>query len=447
MWLPVVIISLPGLYNGDTSDQLGQFFHQDISWSIDTINLVNEDVYINKHHSVFHTVILGSVYKLGYIIDSYTLGACIFTFMQVLLSIFVFAFMIKYMNKIKINSFIIILSIMFIGMNPIVITYSMCAVKDTPNALFNLLYVIFLLQIVRNFNSVYKNKLRLITFLLVIMLVLLLRNNGIYTFVLSFPLLFIIYRQYWKKLSITFLIPIILFGLYDKVLLPSFDVSNGSIREALSLPMMQISRLIRDKEEVLTNKDKEIINGVYKYDLIKGYYDPDLSDNIKDTFRKDTTKEELKLFFGVWFKYLWKEPVVYIESFVNSTYGYFFPEKNRDILELKRYSLWDDTFFNITSNEEHDDERKVVNYMYDFYYKMPFFMNNVAYYDWVLIISFIYIIKKKKYKYLIPLSPLIAVLLSCLASPVNGCMRYILPIVFSLPIIISVDYIVWKEDA
>lgn len=139
--------------------------------------------------------------------------------------------------------------------------------------------------------------------------------------------------------------------------------------------------------------------------------------------------------------------VIYIESFVNSTYSYFFPEKNRDILELKRYSLWDDTFFNITSNEEHDDERKVVNYMYDFYYKMPFFMNNVAYYDWVLIISFIYIIKKKKYKYLITLSPLVAVLLSCLASPVNGCMRYILPIVFSLPIIISVDYIVWKEDA
>ena len=67
-------------------------------------------------------------------------------------------------------------------------------------------------------------------------------------------------------------------------------------------------------------------------------------------------------------------------------------------------------------------------------------MNQVAYYDWLLIFSCFYIIKKKKYKYLIPLTPLLATLLSCLASPVNGSFRYIMPIIFSVPIIISKIY-------
>lgn len=389
---------------------------------------------------------MGFIYKVGYMLDSFTLGACIYTIMQVVLLILIFAFMFKYMHRIKISSLIIFLSILFIGLNPVVVTYAMCAIKDTSNAIFNLLYVIFLLQIVRNYNSIYHNKLRLIVFLIVIMFVLLLRNNGIYTYILSFPFLLILYKHHWRKLIISFLIPTVMFGLYDKVLLPSYDISNGSIREVLSVPMMQIGRLIRDKEAYILEDDIKIIDNVLEYDLIKGFYNPDISDDIKNTFKKDASSEELKLFFGVWFKYLKKYPLIYIESFANSTYGYFYPEKNRDIIELKRYDFWNNSYFNIYSISELDEARDNVNYLFDFYNNMPFFINKVAYYVWILIFSCIYIIIKKRYKYLIPLIPLLAVLLSCLVSPVNGSMRYILPIVFSLPIIISIDYIIWKED-
>lgn len=92
-----------------------------------------------------------------------------------------------------------------------------------------------------------------------------------------------------------------------------------------------------------------------------------------------------------------------------------------------------------------DKERTIYNKLISIYSKMPLALNKVAYFDWILILSCIYIIKNKKYKYLIPLTPLLAVLLTCLASPVNGSFRYILPIMFSLPIILSIDYLVYKE--
>ena len=37
------------------------------------------------------------------------------------------------------------------------------------------------------------------------------------------------------------------------------------------------------------------------------------------------TKEELKDYFKIWFKYFKKYPLVYVGSVMNSTYGYFFP--------------------------------------------------------------------------------------------------------------------------
>ena len=446
MWLPYIIISFPGVSTGDTLDELSQFFHLDSSWSVKSINLLNENVYINKHHSVLHTVILGLIFKLGKMLGSFTFGVFIYVVFQVVLLLIIFSFMIKYMKKIKVNSMIIFLSVLFVGLNPTIAVFAICAIKDTPSSIFNLLYVIFLLQIVRNFDSIYKNKLRFLGLIFTILMVLLFRNNGIYTFLLSFPWLFLVYKNKWKKILLTILVVIFMFYGYDKVLLPKFDISDGSIREVLSIPVMQLSRVVHHKSEEFSISDKEIINSVFNFEGMKSFYDPDLADNVKNRYNKDASSKDLKLFFGVWFKYLKKYPIMYIESVVNSTYGYFFPEKSEDEIYLYDFNFKRYAYFDINHIEVFETPRNIFNQLLYIYYKLPFFINKVAYYDWFLLFSIIYIITKKKYKYLVPLSALFAVLLSCFASPVNGSFRYIMPIIFSAPIILSIDYLVYNES-
>ena len=445
MWLPFIVFVYPGMSTGDTFDELSQFFHYD-TWSVESINLINEDVYINKHHSVFHTVILGTIFKIGKDLVSFRFGAFLYTIIQVGVLLSVFSFMIYYMKKNKVNSLILFLSILFVGLNPIVMTYSLCAIKDTPSAIFTLLYVIFLLQIVKDFDSVFKNKLRVIVLLITILLVLLLRNNGIYTFLLSFPFLFLLYKRKWKKLLLMFMIPLVIFGLYDKVLLPSYDISDGSVRETLSIPVMQLARVIKYKPDVFTEEDKRIIDKVFNFNDMASSYDPDISDNVKNLYNKDASSEDLNDFFGVWFKYLKKYPFMYVESVFNSTYGYFYPGKSTNELYLYGYNCVKHKFLDISPLSLFKGVRKVVNSIIRFYYNAPFFMNQVAYYDWLLIFSCVYVMFKKKWKYLIPLAPLLATLLSCLASPVNGSFRYILPIVFSFPIIICILHMVYKDS-
>ena len=445
MWLPFIILVYPGMATGDTFDELSQFFHYD-TWSLESINLISEDMYINKHHSVFHTVLIGTIFKIGRDLVSFRFGAFICMMLQVCTLLSVFSFMIYYMKKNKINNLILFLSILFIGLNPTVMTFSLCVIKDTPSAIFTLLYVIFLLQIVRNFDSIFKNKLRMIVLLITILLVLVLRNNGIYTFVLSFPFLFLLYRKRWKKLLLMFMIPLMIFNLYDKVLLPSYNISDGSVRETLSIPVMQLARLIKYKPDVFEEEDKATINKVFNFKYMGQSYDPDISDHVKNLYNKDASKDDLNEFFGVWFKYLKKYPLVYVESLINSTYGYFYSGKSTNQLYLYGYNTSTIKFLDIKPLAVFSSVRTAITRMMQIFYKVPFFMNQVAYYDWLLIFSCVYIMIKKKWKYLIPLTPLLATLLTCLASPVNGSFRYILPIIFSTPMVICILYMVYKES-
>lgn len=448
-WLPYIIFYFPGASTGDTFDCLSQYFHQDNSWSIDSINLINEEVYINKHHPPLFTIVLGLIFELGNKLSSFTLGAFIYTILQITLLMIIFCFMIHYMKKNQIPLWIRMISVLFIAFTPTIAAHAITAVKDTPSAIFTLLYTIFLIQIVRNYDSILKNKKRIWILIIVMLLVMMLRNNGIFTILLSFPFLITIYQDKWKKIMLILLICLSIFGIYDKIILPAYDITDGSIKEVLTIPFMQLARVVCYNSEQIGEKDKEIINKVLNYESMLNSYSPNLADSIKDTFKKDATQEEIKEFFGVWWKYFKKYPIVYIESIINSTYGYFFPEVGEEYATLAVDSrVGEGTYFNILAKSEYKDQRKILHQINLLLAKIPMtcLLNHVAFYDWFLIFSGIYIIKKKKYRYLIPLTPLLSVLLVCIASPINGSFRYILPIVFSLPIIFTVDYFVYIES-
>ena len=352
------------------------------------------------------------------------------------------------MKRVKVPLWIRVCFVLFLGLTPTVVGYAISAVKDTPSALFTLLYSIFLLQIIRNYNSIMNRKIRLIFFILTILLVVLLRHNGIYTIFLSYPFLIFLYKKHWKKLVLTLVIPLIIFISYDKVLLPAFDITPGSIKEVLTVPFMQLARLDKHKSEEISKEDKETIMKILPNVNIGNLYNPDLADSVKDIYNKDATQKDLIKFYKVWFKYGIKHPIIYTESIINSTYGYFFPEIGENYAYLAVDNrIGKNSYFKVRSKDEYKEVRDILHRIALTEAKAPilFLFNNVAFYDWFLIISCIYVMKKKKFKYLIPLAPSLAVLLVCLASPINGSFRYILPIVYSLPLIFTVDYLVYKE--
>ena len=169
-------------------------------------------------------------------------------------------------------------------------------------------------------------------------------------------------------------------------------------------------------------------------------YSPNISDGVKNTYKKNSTKEDNIELFKIWFKYLKKHPLTYIDSFISSSYGYIYPIFNAEDLDVSKHYLIRDTF---PTKEIFVNEKEELNAILLLKYKSLFsiYFNIVGIINWILLFTALRIIKNKKYKYLIPLSPLLITILVCMASPLNGCPRYILPAFFSIPIILSINFI------
>ena len=451
-WIPLMIIYYPCVASGDTVDSLAQFFNvEDLCWSAKAINLINDNVIINKHHSVLFTMILGNVVKFGHYILSYSFGIFLFIILQVAILIAIFTFLIYYLKKIKTPTWMRVFALLFFCLSPIVSSYAIAAIKDTLGAILILFYNICLFQIIRNYDGFVKKKIFVIAFMICILLILMIKSNSMYVIITSYATLLFAFwksRKKLKKLVMILLLPLTLFLGYDKILLPSLDVTGTNIKESYSVQFMQIARLAHKNKNAISDSDKEIIDKVLDYEAISRDYTPDLSDPVKNTYRKDVTEEELDDFWKVYFKYFKKYPKVYIASFINGIYAYFFPEvgETKGIIKIDN-RIGDSSKFKIVNLDKFEDARYINKALQDIFIKLPFFsfFNHVAFHDWFLILSVIYIIKKKCYKYIVPISSLIAIFLSCLISPVNGSFRYILPIVFSVPLILAIDYFAMKK--
>ena len=455
-WIPILYIYYPGVASGDTLDELAQFFNKrEYSWSAKAIILKNNDVILNKHHSVFFTFLFGTIVKIGNDMHSYNFGMFLFIIIQTIILIASFSFLLYYMKRIKIPTWIRLICLIYICFCPIISGYTIAAIKDTLGAILILTFNIFLLQIIRNYNSIIKNKIYVTYFMINILLIFLIKGNSIFIIILSYSslLIYYLYLKDFKKLKKLFfilLLPICIFFIYDKIFLDQYlEVTGTHKKEKYSIPFMQIARLANRNDSAIEIEDKKIINRVLNYKGIKSSYSPSLADSVKNTFKKESTDYEFEQFWKVYFKYMIKYPKVYIAAMVNSTYGYYFPEVGEtEGIEAADGRL-NNEVFRIKNKDNTVDYRMSKQKLDQIFTLIPFFsfFNHVAYYNWFLVFSVIYIIKKKRYKYLIPIMSLIAVLLSSLISPVNGSFRYILAIVFCVPIIISINYIIQEETS
>lgn len=194
-----------------------------------------------------------------------------------------------------------------------------------------------------------------------------------------------------------------------------------------------------------------MIRKVLDYDTIGKNYDPDLSDPVKNTYKQKD--EYLKDYFNIWFEMLKKHPTAYIQATLNGTYGYW------GYMTEIRYPYG--YYVQPESMDAYQKEYKIyysgkTKYIRDIYHgvldtiyqKTPFTLfTKPMMYLWILIgllgmvCSF-----KKTIRYWIAFLPVVTSFLICLASPVNGDMRYMLPITASTILYVAfVNEIIYKE--
>lgn len=422
--IPFIIFYYPGPVHWDGLQELNYFYKIDA---------------FSNHHPVFPTLIMGLSMKLGRLIYNDNLGIFLYTFPQLMFSCFTFAYILKFMKDIKTSKIIRVLTFIFFLFNPVWYVNGYTIVKDTYYYLFFIWFLIY-------YYKFYLDNSKKNTYLLFLfsMLVILFRNNGIYIVIASLiPYLF---KKNLRKKAVSFILIFILFQFSYNKSLDYFKIRPSNIRETLSVPIQQTARYIKYYDKQLSKKERNYVENLYRMSIkeIKKKYQPELSDPVKFPW-KVNDKKELIEYFKFWFKCFKKHPKVYVDSFLENYYGYFYPLKK----DYKDGVAWFIVVYNKRVNTGYFD----LHYLKTFKTERNFITNftnklkvtkgigliyNTGVYTWVLLILIGYTLYKKRYTNLIFSIPILLTLAFCFLSPVNAYLRYMNPIIVTIPVYLAI---------
>jgi hypothetical protein len=340
---------------------------------------------------------------------------------------------------------LILLGVCFIPLFP---GWAVCATKDVPFAALVIFYIIFLMRAVIDPRQFERNKRLLVAFFLVCVLMTLIRNNGLHMILLSAPFLFLLKDKWPKLIATSALAAAACFLLYSNLLLPSLGISGGSVKEALSVPFQQTALYLNLYPDEVTPEEKAAIGRVLPYDEIARSYSPEKADNVKDAYFKDANSSDLFAYMKAWFSMGLKHPAIYLAATALNCNAYFYPGADSSWvwMNLNYFGRYDqlnlvqeyhDYGFDLTQIAAFEPARDFLREMFVLFLKTPFsYLVNIGTCAWIILFMSLLLWKHKVGKALIPFAPALALLLICIASPLNGSVRYSLPFIFSMPLLL-----------
>ena len=423
-WMPYFFRYFPGLLTADSCTQVSQ-----------AIGLTE----LSNHHPIFHTGIISIFVNLGInLFGNINYGVAMYTVVQMSLMAISFSYVLYYLYKNNVPFFIRFFALIYYMLYPINALFSITMWKDILFAGIIPIFVIQCDKVVKMPEKFLKDKVKLITFAIVSILVCYLRNNGVYIVLLTMFFLFIIERKYWKKMGIVFAGTLIIFFITKSIIFSIFNVSEGNIGEMLSIPLQQIARDEKYHKDNLDMNTIYQINKFFNIENIGEKYNPVLSDPVKAEFKNEVFKDNKVEFVKLWGKLLLRYPKDYIESFISNSYGYYYPEAKHWVanrtMEPNNMGLEQTPLIKekIVSKIDSLIERREIPIVSMFF--------SIGFAVWLTIICLAYMVYSKKYANLVMFIPIFVLWLTIIASPVFCEYRYAYPIFTTLPIYICLCF-------
>lgn len=427
-WIPVFLAAYPGYFCYDAYDEFLQYLEERITtW-----------------HPPIHVFILGFIIThIANATYSFNIAIALYLFFQMLLIAGCFTYCISFLEKYNISKMIRIISVLYYALFPVVVMYAMCSTKDAIFSALAIVSIIMAIEALLNKEEFINSKSKQIKFVMVMFLAIIFRNNAIYAYI-PFLIIFAIAMKN-KKILISIVSLIILYLIYIQIIYNVLQVSRTYNSEAFSVPLQQIARVYNYNYESLT---KEELDTIYEYTTDKQLkeYLPECSDKIKDLVYLGNMG--YSRFFKLWFEIGLKNPGMYIDSFLENTLGFWYPDTIIDGYNKKAPKLYgEETSYFAAMCEPPGEEDSKIPWLRDIYYnisrytdinKIPvismlFSLGAMA---WGLFICIGYNIYKKRKEIVISLSIIFFLWLTVLLGPMV-LVRYVLILFFGFPLILA----------
>ncbi len=414
-WLPYFANFYPGLMSPDSLFQWCQS--------------INECVLTN-HHPVVHTLFIKIFSSIGLNLKDPNLGLALYSISQLILMSLIYSYQITYLAKLGCDRLILLFSLLVFSLVPVFGFYSITMWKDV---LFGGAVLLLVLQVHKIVN---KNNISMADSLITVfsvVLVSLLRSNGLYVVIALVLFMYAFLRKKRKIVTILFLVPLCISIVIKYPVFKILDIREGNFVENLGVPLKQMVGVVGQDLQI-DSISYEYITTLVPEDVIKENYNPYAIEPVKfhPLFDNAFLEENKKEFFVVWLRLLKEHPITFIQTYLRSTYGFWYPEAQGYIVHQWEIETND---YGLTSNERFD-QYKLTQYFYKFYnYPIIKYFTSDALYFWILIFTVGLSLYYKKYSILLVLSaPLLVFLTTIIATPIAYHPRYTFALYGLLPL-------------
>ena len=415
-WLPYLINFYPALMSPDSLNQYGQ-----------AINAVA----LSNHHPIAHTMLIKVFIFIGNIFNNHNLGLCFYSLFQMIVLSGVFSYILDYIYKKRGNLYLVGFFLLMYAFVPVFGFYVVTIWKDV---LFGAFGALLTIQLYKLLNEDKYTTLDKILLFVSVLLSSLLRTNALYAVLVLSIIATIALKKTRKLVVFNVLVPTVLAFIIVGPVYNSFGISKTEFTENIGIFIRQVYGTIYDKGNVDDESREFLSKLVNEEEALKAYTPFDDHIKMADSYSNEFLEENKGEFIKTYLRLGLHNKVEYINLYLKSTYGVWYPEAQGYIVHL-----WP-----IKENEygvysyENFDKLKATTYEAEWYNKpvVKYFMSE-ALYIWVMLICLAYVIIKKNYKnIIIILFPLLVWLTIMAATPLSYQPRYMFVMHCSIPMIV-----------
>lgn len=434
-WLPVLLAVYPGFFVYDAQDEYIQVATRVFS----------------THHPLVHVLLLGGlicgVHKLT---DSYNLGIACYMVFQMALAAGVFTFLFSYLRKKKVSCVLRLIGMIWLGLFPTVVMFTLCSAKDALFTLALLLLLVCLLEMGTE-EMFFESKGWQVLFVLSGMGMMLLRNNGFYAFMVMIPLLLLVRKT--RRRRLLFLAVCAAAGclLINGGLKAALHADDSEYQELLTVPIQQLARTYKYAPETFSGEDREILYEVLNEEALS-LYTPRLSDPVKYRFDNEAFAGDKGKYAKLWLRVGMKKPLIYLNAWWMTSYGFWYPDMVINVYggnTVFTFTYKDNSYFGYEVEQPGVRESKIP-WLDEVYRKLSLevwkekvpvvsWLFSPGAMFWIYAFLFAWLLNNRRYELLYPFLPIFLIWLTVLLGP-TYLPRYVLFFWYCLPLFLAIAW-------
>ena len=424
-WVPVWLAFYPGTFRYDADTQFFSYM----------------DGMLTTHHPLLHTLLMSWILDLGNTLDSLTLGVALYDGLQLALTAAILAYACVWLRRRGAPTALRVAVLALFALLPLYPLWAFSATKDVLFGGFVLLLCLQMVDLWCDGAVWFRSPVRVGLFALTAVLMMLLRNNGVYAFCLALPFAVLIAKGRRARTALLFAVCVALYLGANQLLMTACDAEGGSTVEMLSIPLQQTMRAAT--RGTVSDDDREMLSELfweYEGDWAD-LYTPLCADNVKWNLDEDVLSADPGGYLALWARVGRQNPRLYLEAFLEQNLPYFYPGAKMEYnivlgqLPMDLYTL-----------EEHSllPGLKPFYQAYDktltvFGLQGTQLLSDNAVMVWLTLLLLGFALYRKQRGTVIAALFLLAIWCTCLMGPI-AVMRYLLGFFYTTPVLLAAAF-------